>query len=170
MKRIKLFEEYVSSNVDKLLDKINDKGMDSLTAQELEILKNSGVIPKEEKDENNLIAKSDIDNMAESEDIEGVDSEWLERRNKARELYDFDVSNYASIKRHYDKIIDYINDEENADVFKSNIIKSFLDKIDNELEINDSKVFKMYNNLMDILDTIYSKYGNNEDEEDEDED
>ena len=167
MKRIKMFEEYVSSNVDKLLDKINDQGMDSLTAQELEILKNSGVIPKEEKEEK--IATSDLDNMAESEDIEGVDSEWLERRNKARELYEFDVSNYASIKRHYDKVIDYINDEENADVFKSNIIKSFLDKIDNELEINDSKVFKMYNNLMDILDTIYSKYGNNEDE-DEDED
>lgn len=175
MKHLKKFESYSSNRVDELLDKINDQGIDSLTDEEKEILKSNGILPGGEKkstyeedeanvddidDDEPLFHKSDLDAMVERDDIteEEVGKDWLERREKARELYDFKYfkTNFpGDIYLQLDEILDYIDDEKNAPVFKKKVIKYFLNNINH---INQKIKRKEFTNIANMLSNALEDY------------
>lgn len=163
MKHLKTYESY--SVMDEILDKINDEGIDSLTKQELDILNNNGVIPEDieddtENDNDEMYSISDLEELVESEeDLDDYEPEWLISREKARELYNFnkdDFYNFNKVKSHYDKIIDYYNDE-NPPVFKAKIIKFFLNDIEEFEEMNVVESNKLKNELTKIYDDLVNK-------------
>ena len=183
---MELFEEYFSPTMDDILDKINNQGMDSLNAKELEILR-TGVVPKtevprytgydDEDDEEDVRFSTDnLSDMAESEEedfIDEVGPDWLERRRKARELYKFSLNSIEDIEKHYRKILNYLKDDKNIIIFKVKIIDLFLnklgkieidtDKIDDKEMMKHLTIFKMSDHLLKLKAEILSKFGKDDD-------
>lgn len=171
MKHLKKFEIYTSkeeTNINNILDKINSEGIDSLTKKELEILNNNGIDPQEKNDdesynddEDAYYKISDLEDLVQSEEnLEEFEPDWLLRRQKARELYNININNSNDILEHYNKIINYYDDDKNPPIFKAKIIKIFLDEIENILQNDADKKMKdiatkIYDILTFKLDNIY---------------
>lgn len=157
MKHIKTFEKFNKKqeyNIDEILDKINDKGKNSLSDYEIDTLRNMGIKP------------SDLDGEPEysKEDIDDFGIEWLQRRTTARKLYTVDGNNPKTIIEHFEKVINFLKDDKNPDVMKSNVIKEFTKKINTLLDEEDNEeILKMYQMILEILEqhlfVIYNKYG-----------
>lgn len=189
MKHLKKFESYSSNRVDDLLDKINDQGIDSLTDEEKEILKSNGVLPGgEEKpvykdsygygddeddidpddieDDDEIFTKDDLSDMAESDKLKGVSKDWIKRRDKARELYDFPANkDKEEILAHIYDVLEYATDKKNAPIFKEKVIKFLLNHlnnidIDNEFKADEDNAFfkNVISYLEAILDGLHNKY------------
>jgi len=165
MKKLKTFEAFnkeQNDNIDEILDKMNDKGIDSLSEKELDILKNMGIKPNPQEiddpqNDEEVYSKKDLDDF-------GLD--WLQRRTAARKLYNVEGNNPADIGDHLIKIIDFLDDDKNADAFKSNVIKEYtkeLNKlVDNE---DDEENVEIYLEIIQMLEKklsiILGKYGKN---------
>lgn len=75
MKYLKLFEEFDQNKVDRILDKIGDKGYDSLSKEEKDYLaKISGQNVKDEPKQNNMKTGKLIDHLSQDE------KNWLQSR------------------------------------------------------------------------------------------
>lgn len=186
MKHLKKFESYSSNRVDELLDKINDQGIDSLTDEEKEILKSNGVLPGgEEKpayrdsygygddeddidpddieDDDKVFTKSELSTMMEGDfDEKEVGADWLKRREKARELYDFKYfkTNYpGDIFIQYEDIMEYLEDDKNAPGFKEKIVKYFINNINHiEGKTKDEKLIITLQAMEYSLSSELDKY------------
>lgn len=118
MKYLKLFEEFDQNKVDRILDKIGDKGYDSLSKEEKDYLaKISGQDVKDEPKKNNMKTGKLIDHLSQDE------KDWLQSRIDNPGVYDMptmdEVIKYLqstpddepSEEVMYDLIIQYLEDE-----------------------------------------------------------
>lgn len=118
MKYLKLFEEFDQNKVDRILDKIGDKGYDSLSKEEKDYLaKISGQDVKDEPKQNNMKTGKLIDHLSQDE------KDWLQSIIDNPGVYDMptmdEVIKYLqstpddepSEEVMYDLIIQYLEDE-----------------------------------------------------------
>jgi hypothetical protein len=138
MIHLKTFETY-NSQIDDILDKINTTGIDSLSDEELQILKNGDINPKEDEnindyndddDDDVYFKQSDLEEMVESDDNnDDFEPDWLKRREEARKLYNINNETPQGVLLHFQKVMEYIEDPENPDIFKNKLIDLFIDKL-----------------------------------------